>query len=106
MQELGTLCVVLRLKRDAVHLTRHGGKAMSSADSRVTLTWPRAAVKTPVNVTMAVGLPPPDRLSVQGVKSVLRDLNMCVCVCACVRACVRACVHACVRVCTPYNMSP
>ena len=74
MQELGILCVVLRLKRDTVHLTRHSGKAMSSADSRVTLTWPRAAVKTSANITMAVGLPPV-RLSVQGVKSVLRDIN-------------------------------
>lgn len=54
VQEPGTLCVVLRLKREEVEITRFGGKAVSSADSRVTLTWPPDVVNATADLTMGV----------------------------------------------------
>nr|KAG5705090.1 hypothetical protein BaRGS_018820 [Batillaria attramentaria] len=56
VEQLGTLAVVLRLKRESVELNRFGGKAMASADSRVTLTYPPKAVQSTANLTMAVQL--------------------------------------------------
>ncbi|KAK7107608.1 hypothetical protein V1264_015501 [Littorina saxatilis] len=56
VQEPGTLCVVLRLKREEVEITRFGGKAVSSADSRVTLTWPPDVVNATADLTMGVQL--------------------------------------------------
>ena len=57
LKGLGTVCVVLRLKREGLQIpTRHGGKFMASGDSRVSLTWLPKTVKTTIDLAVAVSL--------------------------------------------------
>ncbi|KAL8599020.1 hypothetical protein ACOMHN_006829 [Nucella lapillus] len=54
VREPCSLCVVLRMKSEAVSITRHSGKFMTAADSRITLAWPNDTVSGTAHVTMAV----------------------------------------------------